>query len=61
LDSAHMFKRKIPDPLKQISPPSTRKSSNSCQVQILNKQIPQVCPGGMSRFRFDRFAHYAMM
>jgi hypothetical protein len=30
------------------------KSSNSRLLQILNKQIPQVCPGGgMSRFRFD--------
>jgi hypothetical protein len=59
LDSAHMFKRKIPNPLKQISPPSTRKSSNSRQVQILNKQIPQVCPGGVKVSIW--FAHYAMM
>ena len=54
LDSAHVFKRKIqiPDP-KQIPHLPLEKSSNSRLLQILNKQIPQVCPGGMSRFRFE--------
>jgi hypothetical protein len=48
LDSAHVFKRKIqiPDPLKQIPHLPLEKSSNSRLLQILNKQIPQVCPGG---------------
>jgi hypothetical protein len=50
-----MFKRKIqiPDPVSKFPTFHQKKRSNSRLLQIPNKQIPQVCPGGRGCQGFD--------